>query len=84
MVYLCVACEDELEVRYKLDGSREAEVLRSRARSLANGQLHTVTVRRLTDAVSVQVTKHSTVIIIYTSLYVYNLYASQLKPSCRF
>uniref|UniRef100_A0A667X1L7 Contactin associated protein like 3 n=1 Tax=Myripristis murdjan TaxID=586833 RepID=A0A667X1L7_9TELE len=38
---------DKLEVRYKLDSSREAEVLRSRVRSLANGQLHTVTISRL-------------------------------------
>uniref|UniRef100_A0A8D3A922 Contactin associated protein like 3 n=1 Tax=Scophthalmus maximus TaxID=52904 RepID=A0A8D3A922_SCOMX len=43
--------EEDLEVRYKLDSSREAEVLRSRVRSLANGQLHTVSIRRLTDSV---------------------------------
>uniref|UniRef100_A0A4W6C9I6 Contactin associated protein like 3 n=1 Tax=Lates calcarifer TaxID=8187 RepID=A0A4W6C9I6_LATCA len=49
---------EELEVRYKLDSSRDAEVLRSRVRSLANGQLHTVSIRRLTDSVSVQVTTH--------------------------
>ena len=47
--------EDMLEVRYKLDSSREAEVLRSGVRSLANGQLHTVTIRRLSDSVFVQV-----------------------------
>lgn len=52
----CCVCEDKLEVRYKLDSSREAEVLRSRVRSLNNGQLHTVTIRRLMDSVSVQVT----------------------------
>ncbi|KAK2822754.1 hypothetical protein Q5P01_022819 [Channa striata] len=50
---------DKLEVRYKLDGSREAEVLRSKARSLANGQLHTVTVRRVTDRVSVQIDQNA-------------------------
>ena len=54
-VRVCV-CEDKLEVRYKLDGGRDAEVLRSRARSLADGQLHTVTIRRLSDSVSLQVT----------------------------
>ncbi len=55
-VSVCVyVCEDKLEVRYKLDSSRDAEVLRSRVRSLANGQLHNVTIRRLTDSVSVQV-----------------------------
>lgn len=47
--------EDKLEVRYKLDSSRDAEVLRSSVRNVANGQLHTVTIRRLTDSVSVQV-----------------------------
>ncbi|XP_056247284.1 contactin-associated protein-like 4 [Seriola aureovittata] len=52
---LLINKHDKLEVRYKLDSSREAEVLRSRVRSLANGQLHTVTIRRLTDSVSVQV-----------------------------
>uniref|UniRef100_A0A4W6CP11 Contactin associated protein like 3 n=1 Tax=Lates calcarifer TaxID=8187 RepID=A0A4W6CP11_LATCA len=63
---LLINKHDELEVRYKLDSSRDAEVWRSRVRSLANGQLHTVSIRRLTDSVSVQVTTHSTVII-YTS-----------------
>uniref|UniRef100_A0A4W6C7K5 Contactin associated protein like 3 n=1 Tax=Lates calcarifer TaxID=8187 RepID=A0A4W6C7K5_LATCA len=37
----------------------EAFILKeSRVRSLANGQLHTVSIRRLTDSVSVQVTTH--------------------------
>uniref|UniRef100_A0A3P8TEI2 Contactin associated protein like 3 n=1 Tax=Amphiprion percula TaxID=161767 RepID=A0A3P8TEI2_AMPPE len=45
----------EQDVRYKLDSSREAEVLESNVRSLANGQLHTVTIRRLSDSVSIQV-----------------------------
>lgn len=49
-------CEDKLEVRYKLDGSRDAEVMRSRARNLANGRLHSVSIRRLSESVSVQVT----------------------------
>uniref|UniRef100_A0A3Q3S276 Contactin-associated protein-like 4 n=1 Tax=Mastacembelus armatus TaxID=205130 RepID=A0A3Q3S276_9TELE len=53
---LLINKHDKLEVRYKLDSSREAEVLRSRGRSLANGQLHTVTIRRVADSVSVQVT----------------------------
>uniref|UniRef100_A0A3B4WS01 Contactin-associated protein-like 4 n=1 Tax=Seriola lalandi dorsalis TaxID=1841481 RepID=A0A3B4WS01_SERLL len=48
---LLINKHDELEVRYKLDSNREAEVLRSRVRSLANGQLHTVTIRRLTDSI---------------------------------
>uniref|UniRef100_A0A3Q3IXZ4 Contactin associated protein like 3 n=1 Tax=Monopterus albus TaxID=43700 RepID=A0A3Q3IXZ4_MONAL len=47
---------DKLEVRYKLDNNREAEVLTSSTRSLANGQLHTVAIQRVTNSVSVQVT----------------------------
>lgn len=49
-------CEDKLEVRYKLDSSRDADVLRSRVRNVANGQLHSITIRRLSDSVSLQVT----------------------------
>uniref|UniRef100_A0A8C3G697 Contactin associated protein like 3 n=1 Tax=Cyclopterus lumpus TaxID=8103 RepID=A0A8C3G697_CYCLU len=45
----------ELEVRYKLDSGRDAEVLRSRVKSLADGRLHSVTVRRLSDSVSLQI-----------------------------
>ncbi|XP_060940143.1 contactin-associated protein-like 4 [Limanda limanda] len=56
---LLINKHDKLEVRYKLDSSREAEVLRSRVKSLANGQLHTVTVRRLSDSVSVQIDQNS-------------------------
>ncbi|XP_036938988.1 contactin-associated protein-like 4 isoform X1 [Acanthopagrus latus] len=52
---LLINKHDKLEVRYKLDGGRDAEVLRSRARSLSDGQLHTVTIRRLSDSVSLQV-----------------------------
>ncbi|XP_035771199.1 contactin-associated protein-like 4 [Neolamprologus brichardi] len=50
---------DKLEVRYKLDSSRDAEVLRSSVRNVANGQLHTVTIRRLTDSVSVQIDENA-------------------------
>ncbi|KAM3619666.1 uncharacterized protein V6R79_011561 [Siganus canaliculatus] len=46
---------DELELRYKLHSSRDVEVLWSRAGNLADGGLHTVAVRRLEDAVSVQI-----------------------------
>uniref|UniRef100_A0A672JUB5 Contactin associated protein like 3 n=1 Tax=Salarias fasciatus TaxID=181472 RepID=A0A672JUB5_SALFA len=41
---LLINKHDELEVRYKLDSSREADVLRSSVKSVANGQLHTVSV----------------------------------------
>ncbi|XP_030258291.1 contactin-associated protein-like 4 [Sparus aurata] len=56
---LLINKHDALEVRYKLDGGRDADVLRSSARSLANGQLHTVTIRRLSDSVSVQVDQNA-------------------------
>ncbi|KAM3863187.1 contactin-associated protein-like 4 [Diretmus argenteus] len=52
---LLVSEHDKLEVRYRLDSSRDAEVLKSRQRNLADGQLHTVTISRLADAVSVQI-----------------------------
>uniref|UniRef100_A0A1A8IJF7 Contactin-associated protein-like 4 n=1 Tax=Nothobranchius kuhntae TaxID=321403 RepID=A0A1A8IJF7_NOTKU len=52
---LLINQHDELELRYKLDSSIEAEVLRSSVRGVANGHLHTVTVRRRMDSVSVQV-----------------------------
>ncbi|XP_032397563.1 contactin-associated protein-like 4 [Etheostoma spectabile] len=46
---------DMLEVRYRLDSGKDAEILRSKVRNLANGQLHAVTIRRLGDAVSLQI-----------------------------
>ncbi|XP_023820988.1 contactin-associated protein-like 4 isoform X2 [Oryzias latipes] len=52
---LLISRHDMLEVRYKLDSSQEAEVLRSGGRSLADGQLHSLHIRRLTDSVYVQV-----------------------------
>ncbi|XP_041849072.1 contactin-associated protein-like 4 isoform X2 [Melanotaenia boesemani] len=57
---LLINKHDKLELRYKLDGSRDAEVFRSSVKSLANGQLHTVSIRRLTDSVSVQVKHEAT------------------------
>ncbi|KAM6918523.1 contactin-associated protein-like 4 [Xenentodon cancila] len=56
---LLINKHNKLEVRYKLDSSRDAEVLRSSVRSLANGQLHTVTVRRRMDSVSVQIDQNA-------------------------
>uniref|UniRef100_UPI0037E86000 contactin-associated protein-like 4 n=1 Tax=Semicossyphus pulcher TaxID=241346 RepID=UPI0037E86000 len=50
---------DKLEVRYRLDSSKDAEVLRSKVRNLANGQLHAVTISRLADAASVQIDQNS-------------------------
>ncbi|KAL7384093.1 hypothetical protein ABVT39_023995 [Epinephelus coioides] len=46
---------DMLEVRYRLDGNKDADILRSKVRNLANGQLHAVTISRLSDTVSVQI-----------------------------
>lgn len=54
-MFRCFAYKDELELRYKLHSGRDAEVLWSRVKNLADGRLHTVTIRRLADAVSVQV-----------------------------
>nr|XP_019966703.1 PREDICTED: contactin-associated protein-like 5 [Paralichthys olivaceus] len=50
---------EKLEVRYRLDSSKDAEILRSKTRNLANGHLHTVTVSRLADAVSVQIDQNT-------------------------
>ncbi|XP_072219994.1 contactin-associated protein-like 4 [Leuresthes tenuis] len=52
---LLINKHDKLEVRYKLDSSRDAEVLRSSVKNLANGQLHSVIIGRQTDSVSVQI-----------------------------
>ncbi|KAM4574759.1 contactin-associated protein-like 4 [Fundulus diaphanus] len=52
---LLINKHDELEVRYKLHSSRDVEVLSSRVMNLADGRLHTVTIRRQADMVSVQI-----------------------------
>lgn len=46
---------DKLEVRYRLDSSKDAEILRSKVKNLADRQLHVVTISRLADVVSMQV-----------------------------
>ncbi|KAI4873601.1 hypothetical protein NFI96_001399, partial [Prochilodus magdalenae] len=45
----------QLDVKYKLQNNREAEVFRSSTRNLANGQLHRVSVRRLSESLSIQI-----------------------------
>ncbi|XP_076010526.1 contactin-associated protein-like 4 [Genypterus blacodes] len=51
---------DELELRYKLHISTDVEVLgSSRIRSLADGRLHTVTIKRVEDAVSIQIDQNA-------------------------
>lgn len=47
---------DKLEVRYRLDSSKDAEILRSKVKNLADRQLHVITISRLADVVSMQVT----------------------------
>ncbi|KAG7273017.1 hypothetical protein CRUP_011901, partial [Coryphaenoides rupestris] len=49
--------DEELEVRYKL-GS-EAVAVRTRVRKLADGRIHTLTVRRRAHRLSVQIDQHS-------------------------
>ncbi|KAJ3599774.1 hypothetical protein NHX12_033730 [Muraenolepis orangiensis] len=54
---LLISKDDKVEVRYKLH-SRDVEVLKSNMANLANGQLHTVSIKRLADTVFIQVDKH--------------------------
>ncbi|XP_047229726.1 contactin-associated protein-like 4 [Girardinichthys multiradiatus] len=56
---LLINKHDELEVRYKLHSSRDVEVLSSRVMNLADGHLHTVTIRRQADTVSVQIDQNA-------------------------
>ncbi|XP_071342570.1 contactin-associated protein-like 4 isoform X2 [Trachinotus anak] len=56
---LLINKHDELELRYKLHSSRDVEVLASRVMNLADGRLHTVTIRRLADTVSVQIDQNA-------------------------
>ncbi|XP_034035381.1 contactin-associated protein-like 4 [Thalassophryne amazonica] len=46
---------DELEVRYKLHSGRDTEVSVSNVRNVADGQRHTVIIRRLADTIHVQI-----------------------------
>ncbi|XP_040896361.1 contactin-associated protein-like 4 [Toxotes jaculatrix] len=56
---LLINKHDELELRYKLHSGRDVEVLGSRVMNLADGRLHTVTIRRLADSVSVQIDQNA-------------------------
>ncbi|XP_037553881.1 contactin-associated protein-like 5 [Nematolebias whitei] len=47
--------QDMLEVRYRLDSSKDAEILRSKVKNLANQQLHDITIHRLADTVTLQI-----------------------------
>ncbi|XP_062340357.1 contactin-associated protein-like 5 isoform X1 [Osmerus eperlanus] len=48
-----------LDVKYKLQMNKDAEVMRTNVRNLANGQLHRVSIRRLSEAVAVQIDQHA-------------------------
>ncbi|XP_028300530.1 contactin-associated protein-like 4 isoform X4 [Gouania willdenowi] len=48
-----------LEVWYKLHSDRDVEVLKSRVTNLADGQLHTVAVRRHADSLSMQIDQNT-------------------------
>ncbi|XP_036451045.1 contactin-associated protein-like 5 [Colossoma macropomum] len=49
----------QLDVKYKLQNNRDAEVFRSSVRNLANGQLHRVSVRRVSESLSIQIDQHT-------------------------
>ncbi|XP_052463585.1 contactin-associated protein-like 4 isoform X1 [Carassius gibelio] len=48
-----------LDVRYKLQHNRDAEVFRANGRNLANGLLHHVSIQRLAETLSIQVDQHA-------------------------
>uniref|UniRef100_A0A8C2KGB2 Contactin associated protein like 3 n=1 Tax=Cyprinus carpio TaxID=7962 RepID=A0A8C2KGB2_CYPCA len=48
-----------LDVRYKLQHNRDAEVFRASGRNLANGLLHRVSVQRLAETLSIQVLRQT-------------------------
>ncbi|KAM9789303.1 contactin-associated protein-like 4 [Neosynchiropus ocellatus] len=52
---LLVNKHDKLEVRYRLDSNKDADVLRSRVKNLADGQLHSVLIQRQSQSVFVQI-----------------------------
>ncbi|XP_027884694.1 contactin-associated protein-like 4 isoform X1 [Xiphophorus couchianus] len=56
---LLINKHDELEVRYKLHSNRDEEVLSSRVMNLADGRLHTVTIRRQADTVAMQIDQNA-------------------------
>ncbi|XP_041867089.1 contactin-associated protein-like 4 [Melanotaenia boesemani] len=50
--------QEKLEVRYKLESNKDAEILTSKVKNLANKQLHSVVVSRLAESVSVQIDRN--------------------------
>lgn len=49
----------QLEVQYSLNSSRDTELFRSRVRSLSNGQLHRVSLRRREQALTLQIDQNA-------------------------
>ncbi|KAB5543336.1 hypothetical protein PHYPO_G00077880 [Pangasianodon hypophthalmus] len=49
----------QLEVKYKLQNNRDADVFRSSVKNLANGQLHRVSVRRVLESLSIQIDQNA-------------------------
>nr|XP_015193727.1 PREDICTED: contactin-associated protein-like 5 isoform X1 [Lepisosteus oculatus] len=47
-----------LNIKYKLENNKDAEIFRINLRNLANGQLHTVSIKREVKALSVQVDQY--------------------------
>uniref|UniRef100_A0A8C6NNF0 Contactin associated protein like 3 n=1 Tax=Nothobranchius furzeri TaxID=105023 RepID=A0A8C6NNF0_NOTFU len=45
----------ELEVRYKMDSSKDAEILKSKVKNFSNQQLHSVSISRVAEGVTLQV-----------------------------
>ncbi|KAK0140375.1 Contactin-associated protein-like 4 [Merluccius polli] len=56
---LLISEDDKVEVRYKLHSGGDVEVLRSGVAHLADGQLHTASIKRRADTVSIQVDQHA-------------------------
>ncbi|XP_063068838.1 contactin-associated protein-like 5 [Engraulis encrasicolus] len=48
----------QLDVKYKLQSNREAEVFKTNTRNLANGQFHTVSIRRQAENLYIQVDQY--------------------------
>uniref|UniRef100_A0A6Q2XIL3 Contactin associated protein like 3 n=1 Tax=Esox lucius TaxID=8010 RepID=A0A6Q2XIL3_ESOLU len=72
-----------LDIKYKLENNRDAEVFRTNVRNLANGQLHRVSIRRLLETVSVQVTTAIPVQQNYESVtaqFTYSVISGDLDP----
>ncbi|XP_038163351.1 contactin-associated protein-like 4, partial [Cyprinodon tularosa] len=56
---LLINKQEQLEVRYKLEGSKEEEILRSKVRNLADRRLHSVSISRLAESVTILVDQHN-------------------------